>query len=198
MIICVAQNKSARRAPSEKEKEMGIELYDNYVKAQNAVVRAKEWVDLPNGKNYRSDAMAISLAHCKAPMLMRAGQQSCGGQNYWESPKDLNDAILKIIIMEQKTIIAKAILLLEETEMAQLDKTQEFIAELQDKVEKAKKERTSCAQGSATRNTAESAEYSNQQAKHETVKPNICLGTGHGSCKGDTICDPDNVCFRPA
>ena len=116
---------------------MGQELYDNYVKAKNAVVRAKEWDDLPSGKKYQTDSMSISPAHCKAPMLMRAGQQSCGGNNYWESPKELNDAILEIIIMEQKTIIAKAILLLEETERAQLDKTQKFIAELQDKIEKA-------------------------------------------------------------
>ena len=26
----------------------------------------------------------------------------------------------------------------------------------------------------------------------------ICAGTGHGSCKGNTVCDPDNVCFTEA
>lgn len=106
---------------------MGQELYDSYIKAKNAVERAKEWDDLPNGKKYQYDSMSISPAHCKAPMLMRAGQQSCGGNNYWESPKELNEAILEIIIMEQKTIIAKAILLLEETERGRLEATKKFI-----------------------------------------------------------------------
>ena len=113
---------------------MGQESYNNYIKAKEAVERAKKWDDLPNGEKYQKDAMSISPAHCKAPMLMRAGQKSCGGKNYWESPTELNNAILEVIIMEQKTIIAKAILLLEETERVQLGKTQEFIDELQKKI----------------------------------------------------------------
>jgi len=116
---------------------MGQELYDSYINAKKAVERAKEWDALPNGKKYQSDSMSISPAHCKSPMLMRIGQQSCGGNNYWESPKELNDAILEVIIMEQKTIIAKAILLLEETERVRLERTQEFINELQKKIDKA-------------------------------------------------------------
>jgi len=30
------------------------------------------------------------------------------------------------------------------------------------------------------------------------IKPGICRGTGHGSCKGDTPCDPKNACFTQA
>ena len=26
----------------------------------------------------------------------------------------------------------------------------------------------------------------------------VCEGMPHGSCKGETMCDPNNVCFRPA
>lgn len=117
---------------------MSQELYDAYVEAKNAVKRANEWNDLPNGPKYQADTMAISSAHCKAPMLMRAGQQSCGGRNYWESPQELNQAILDVIIMDQKNIIAKAILLLEETENALLVKTQGFVDELQGKINKSK------------------------------------------------------------
>ena len=130
---------------------MGQGLYDDYIKAKQAVIRAKEWDDLPCGQKYQNDTMSISPAHCKAPMLMRAGQKSCGGNNYWESPKELNDAILEIIIMEQKTIIAKAILLLEETERVRLEKTKEFIDEMTEKIRAAQKDRTSCAPGSPAR-----------------------------------------------
>jgi hypothetical protein len=30
------------------------------------------------------------------------------------------------------------------------------------------------------------------------IKPGICRGTGHGSCKGDTSCNSNNSCFSPA
>jgi hypothetical protein len=37
-----------------------------------------------------------------------------------------------------------------------------------------------------------------QQAKVKTVTPAMCEGMPHGSCKGATMCDPKNVCYRPA
>jgi hypothetical protein len=41
----------------------------------------------------------------------------------------------------------------------------------------------------------------NQQtngAEPSEITPNTCQGTGHGSCKSNTECDPNNVCFSPA
>jgi hypothetical protein len=117
---------------------MGRELYAAYVVAKNAVNRANEWNDLPDGPKYQNDTMSISPAHCRPPMLMRAGQQSCGGKNYWESPQELNQAILEVIVMDQKNIIRKAILLLEENESVALLKTQAFVSELQIKIDNTK------------------------------------------------------------
>lgn len=37
-----------------------------------------------------------------------------------------------------------------------------------------------------------------QQAKHETDKPDLCEGMPHGSCKGETWCNKERACFRPA
>ena len=177
MIIGVAQdNKSRRPGATKKEKEMGKELYDSYLEAKNAVKWAKEWNDLPNGRKYQTDSMSISIAHCKAPMLMRAGQQCCGGKNYWESPKELNEAILNVIIMEQKSIITKAILILERKEHDRLVEIQKFVDELQEKIKKTQEDRTSCAQGSATRDIVDSAEYSMQQAQ-----PKMPLDTVDGN-----------------
>ena len=45
--------------------------------------------------------------------------------------------------------------------------------------------------------TAELAATDSQQPKPE-IKPALCEGTYHGSCKGETWCDPSNACFRPA
>jgi len=58
---------------------------------------------------------------------------------------------LNVIMMDQKTIIAKAILLLEKKERDQLEKTQAFVDELQAKIKKAQEDRTSCAQDSPAR-----------------------------------------------
>jgi hypothetical protein len=30
------------------------------------------------------------------------------------------------------------------------------------------------------------------------IKPELCAGMPHGSCKGETMCEPNNACFRPA
>lgn len=41
----------------------------------------------------------------------------------------------------------------------------------------------------------------NQQtngAEPAEITPALCKGMPHGSCKGETLCDSANVCFRPA
>lgn len=35
-------------------------------------------------------------------------------------------------------------------------------------------------------------------AEPSEISPQLCEGMPHGSCKGETMCDPNNTCFRPA
>lgn len=44
----------------------------------------------------------------------------------------------------------------------------------------------------------ESPGTSSNRPKVETVTPALCKGMPHGSCKGETMCDPTKVCFKPA
>ena len=49
----------------------------------------------------------------------------------------------------------------------------------------------------APQKAVESAENSKQLVKHK-ISSALCKGMPHGSCKGETMCDPSNVCFEPA
>jgi len=117
---------------------MGKESYERYLKAKECVDKAIEWNELPSGEKYLADTMKVSPTHCKAPLLVRAGQKYQGGQTYWNSPEDLNKAILDVIIADQENIINKAIFILKQKESVCLIETQNFIDELQEKVKKAK------------------------------------------------------------
>ena len=81
--------------------------YDDYLASVSAREMAEEWNDLPNGHKYQNATMKISTAHCRIS-LVRAGQQSQGGKNYWESPGELN-AVLLEVIAEDGTVIERAI-----------------------------------------------------------------------------------------
>jgi hypothetical protein len=115
------------------------ELYDDYVEAKRAVRGAEEWNALPDGPIYESGGkMDVAISHSTAPMLMRIGQQNAGGKNYWESPSELNAAILYILVREQDEIIEKAISYLKREEEMKLIKAQRFVDELQDKINSVK------------------------------------------------------------
>ena len=91
----------------EPRRKGKMEQYENYLKAERALSSAKEWNDLPNGPKYQNDKMDISMAHCSLK-LQRDGQQFQGGQNYWDAPPELTAEIIKIIV-EDKTIIERAL-----------------------------------------------------------------------------------------
>ena len=76
--------------------------YDEYVKRQQEVSDAESWQNLPRSKNGNS-LFKMSPAHCEIK-LMRCGQHLSGGQNYWDSPKVLNAAILEVIAADPAVI----------------------------------------------------------------------------------------------
>ena len=79
--------------------------YDVYLKAKADRVEAEKWHDLPNSRKDQSDSFNMSAALGNL-VLMRCGQHGCGGQNYWESPKALNAAILAVIENDPAVIVA--------------------------------------------------------------------------------------------
>lgn len=106
--------------------------------AKRAVERARAWQNLPNGPRYGNDTFAISLAHCKAPVLVRAGQQDCGGQNYWETERELNQAILEYIVKDWKEIYPKVIAMMEKKEKDALLDLQSYVDSMQNMINEAK------------------------------------------------------------
>jgi hypothetical protein len=95
------------RIPAEKRKAMATS-WDKYQEAKQELERAIAWNNLPNGPKYQHDSFGVSAGHSTPPMLMRCGQQSCGGTNYWESPKALNHELL-LVLCEDQRLIERAI-----------------------------------------------------------------------------------------
>lgn len=113
-----------------------MDYYKEYLKKKQDYREALNWNNLPNtAPGYNNSYFNISIAHCNAPLLTRCGQHTCGGKNYWESPKALNEAIKKIICKD-KTIINRAIELLKQKELQALKDCQKFIDELQEQIDK--------------------------------------------------------------
>ena len=111
--------------------------FEQWEAARRNRVYAEEWDNLPTGPRYQGDAFSISKAHSTIK-LTRAGQQSCGGKNYWESPATLNDAILTVLIRRQKELIAEAIAELRERERVALVACEAFAEEMRQKIDSAK------------------------------------------------------------
>lgn len=107
------------------------DLINNWNKAKDNVLKAEQWQNLPNGRKYHNDKFDISIAHCDSLKLVRAGQQVCGGNNYWKSPEALNNEILGYIMDEWESIYPKVLKRLQEKEKKALLNCQEYITEMQ-------------------------------------------------------------------
>ncbi len=112
---------------------------DNWKQKKEAVRKAKEWNNLPNGPKYQRGAFLISISHCSTPMLSRMGQQTCGGKSYWETGEEFNKAILKYLINHWGNIYPKVIEAMEKEEKEALLKCQSYIDEMQKVIDSAGK-----------------------------------------------------------
>ena len=93
--------------------------YDAYLKAKAARVRAEEWHNLPHSEHkYLSHSCRMSAGQGTL-ILRRCGQHSAGAQYYWDSPGELNAAILAVIA-DDPTVIEQGIARLREAERAAL------------------------------------------------------------------------------
>ena len=110
---------------------MSKDLLGIYKKAQRVSREAEEWNNLPKGRKYNSSKFRISKAHCTKPKLCRAGQQVCGGKNYWYTSDEFNAAILEYLIDNWESIYPFVLDMLKENERRALIDCQSFIDEMQ-------------------------------------------------------------------
>ena len=109
----------------------------NFSDAKRAVKAAEDWNNLPCGRRYKGDNFEISIAHCKPPMLTRAGQQNAGGQNYWETKGAFNQAILEYLVSTWDDHYPKVLEILNTKERERLKECQSYIDEMQSAIDTA-------------------------------------------------------------
>ena len=98
--------------------------YERYRERRAERESAEAWDTLPAGPKYTENAFRISPAHCHIE-LTRAGQQSQGGRNYWETARAFNSALIQEIANHPE-IIAGAIARLREAEHKALENCRAF------------------------------------------------------------------------
>lgn len=117
---------------------MSEALLKNWQADKQAAEEAKKWNNLPNGERYQNADFRISLAHSAPPSLTRMGQQYCGGQTYWKTQNNFDIMILKYLVDNWDEHSPKIIKMMEDQERKSLQKCQEFIDNLQKKIDESK------------------------------------------------------------
>lgn len=116
---------------------MSDERLTKYQAAKRVREQAEEWNTLPYGPKYENDIFNISVGHCRAPKLVRSGQQTCGGKNYWETGEDFNNALLEHIVADWDSIYQKVLRILQGREVKSLKECQKFIDQMQAEIDSA-------------------------------------------------------------
>ena len=117
---------------------MSEQKVKTWKEAQQTRKGAESWNNLPSGPKYQNDSFKISVQHCKAPVLMRAGQSHAGGQNYWETEKDFNKAILEWLVGNWSKVYPEVLEILKEKERKALKDCQEYVDTMQAMIDEAK------------------------------------------------------------
>lgn len=86
-----------------------------------------------------TDIIRMSPAHCKCPVFTLAGQYRESGQNYWESPKQFNEAMQAVILGRFKELADEALALLEKQSAAALVEAGDEIQAVQREIANAEK-----------------------------------------------------------
>lgn len=92
-----------------------MEIYDQMKHLMSEVEKSIEWVAMENDKAYPNNepSFFISKAHSNIK-LVRAGQYSCGGQNYHASPEAFNTALIEAILINREQLFKDAIKIQQE------------------------------------------------------------------------------------
>ena len=113
-----------------------LSKFADFQKAQRATRDAQEWMSHIGARGRGNDVLAISIAHCSIQLTI-AGQYTDGGKNYWESPSELNAAILRVICKRRDEILSDAIGLMKADVDAKLVAAKDEIAAVNAAIEQA-------------------------------------------------------------
>ena len=114
-----------------------MEEYKIYQNRKNEVVCAENWLKLKDSRDSQDGKpFFISLAHSNF-MLMRCGQHSSGGQNYHESPKEFNFAMLFIIKKHYSVLTQEAINYMKDKEKESLIKCKDLVDTISEEIKVA-------------------------------------------------------------
>lgn len=116
---------------------MSDQLVKAWEKAKKDLEDFDRWQNLNKGQTYQNDSMYISLDHCKSPLIMRAGQQYAGGQNYWPIPETASKQLLDLIVKDWGNLGPLVRVRLVLAEHAALIACQEYVSNLQQKIDAA-------------------------------------------------------------
>ncbi|MBU6232491.1 hypothetical protein KGP36_07715 [Patescibacteria group bacterium] len=111
--------------------------YDLWIEAQQRATEAKTWFDrIGKRAGYLNDVFTLSKAHANKPKFVYCGQQSEGGQNYWESPQSFNEAMNEVIHAHFDELAKEAIERLELQSKEKLLAMNKLVDSLKEKINK--------------------------------------------------------------
>ena len=122
---------------------MSLNRFTAWQDKSQKLAKVKEWL-AHIGKTGRSTRdhtyiLRLSSAHCAAPKFSIAGQYHEGGQNYWDSPKEFNEAMLEVVLSHFKEMADEAVRMLERRAAQALVEAEGEISAVQAAIDDAKK-----------------------------------------------------------
>jgi hypothetical protein len=114
------------------------DLINKWHISEKVVVDTEYWNNLPNGNNYQGSKFNISIGHCTPPVFVRAGQQVCGGDNYWKTEKAFGVAVLEYLKDDWNNHYPKILGYLKKKRDLDLMACQSFVDQMQKIINESK------------------------------------------------------------
>lgn len=121
---------------------LSLTKFSAWQECDRGLSEVREWL-AHIGKTGRStrdhtDIIRMSPAHCKSPAFTLAGQYRESGQNYWESPKQFNEAMKEVLLGRFKELANEAVALLEKEAAVALVNAENEIQAVQSEITAAR------------------------------------------------------------
>lgn len=111
--------------------------YDQWIEAQQNATEAKVWFErIGKRAGYENNVFTLSRAYATKPKFVYCGQQTQGGQNYWESPQSFNEAMNEVIHDHFDELAKEAIGRLESQAKKRLLAMNSLVDSLKEKINK--------------------------------------------------------------
>ena len=113
-----------------------MKKYQQWVEAQGILKAASQWVAMYGKRaGYQNDVFTLSVS---SPIKFDlCGQQSCGGQNYWPSSKEFNEAFAEVVKKHFVSLAEEALQILKIAEQTALIACDEEVKSMQSAIQDA-------------------------------------------------------------